>query len=216
RGNTERAGIGSLPGQALALVHEPTTEPAMLPAVVGRLMDPHHGTEHLQLADRGAGRVNPKTRVRNEHIELRVFEAEEYLVSSRGLVVGPQQGQGFRTWLDPAESDFAAADAHTPQAARTKSFPCKEAEIPVLRPILDLRGTDLSLHALDPTPPRDGRLHAGDQVDGLLRRERREAAGLPQSVKGGPGQDERRIDLEKVRAVVRIVEQRAERVEVAV
>src|SRR5207244_5564769 len=99
-----------------------------------------------------------------------------------GFVVEAQQGQSFRTRLDPAESDFAAPDAHTPQAVRTKSFPCEEADVPLLRPILDFRRADLSLHALDATPPRDDRLHAGDQVDGLLRRERRVAAGFPHSV----------------------------------
>src|SRR3989442_15968502 len=118
-----------------------------------------------------------------------------------------------RTGQKHAKTDFAAPDAHTSPYARTKSFTREEADVPLLRPILDFRRADLSLYALDPAPPRDDRLHAGDQVDGLFRRERRVAARFPLPVQGRPGQDERGVDLEEVRPVVRIVEQRAEGIE---
>src|SRR5213594_2685342 len=160
----------------------------MLPAVVRRFVDPHHGTEHFQLPDGRSSGIDAKSRIRNEHVEAGVLEAEEHLVPSGGLVVAPQQCESFEAWLQPAESNFAAPDADTPQAARTKSFPCEKADVPFLRPILDFRCTDLPLHALDPAPPRDDRLHAGDQLDGLLRRERGVAARSPLPVEGGAGQ----------------------------
>src|SRR5207244_7591273 len=202
--------------EALALVHESTAEPAMLPPVVRGLMNPHHGTEHLQLPHGGPGRVNPEPCVRDEHVESRVLDAEEDLDSTGGRVVGAEHREGFRTGCDSSKADLAASNAHASLAGRPKPLTREHAEVSLLRPTLDFRRTDLPLHPLTPPPPRDERLHARDQLDGLLRGHRRIATGSPESVQRRPRQDQRRIDLEKIRTIVRIVEQGPERFEVAI
>src|SRR5438552_4166649 len=216
RGDPDLARVEFLQGEGLAFAHQPTTEPAMLPTVLCGFVNLHHGTEHLQLPYGGSGFVDPEARVGDEDVEPGILDAEEDLVSSGGLVIASEDRERFRAWLDAAESDFPAPHADTPQAEVSKAFPREQPEISLLRTILDFRRPDLALHALDAAPPRHHRLHAGDEVDGLFRRERRVPPGFPESVQGRFGQDQRRIDLQKVRTVVRIFEQRPEGVEVAV
>src|SRR3989449_10523719 len=143
--------IEFVPGDTLALVHEATAEPAMLPPVVRGLMNPHHRTEHLQLPDSRPGRVDPEPRVGDEHVEFRVLDAEEDLDSTGGLVVGAEHREGFVTGRDSSEADHAASNAHASVAGRPKPLTREHAEVSLLRPTLDFRRTDLPLHPLNPT-----------------------------------------------------------------
>src|SRR5437879_1554360 len=188
----------------------------MLPPVLRSLMNPHHGTQHLQFPNGRPSWVDPEPRIRDEHIASRVLDAEEDLDSTGGLVVGAEPRERFRTGCDSSEAHLAAPDAHASLADGPKPLAREHAEISLLRPTLNFRRTDLPLHPLNPTPPRDERLHARDQFDGLFRGHRRIATGSPESVQRRPRQDQRRIDLEKIRTIVRIVEQGPERFEVAI
>src|SRR5438876_2862596 len=134
-----------MPGEALALTHEPTTEAAMLPTVLCGFVNLHHGTEHLQLPDGRAGFVDSESRVGDEHVEPGILDAEEDLVSSGGFVIASEDRERFRAWLDAAESDLPAPHADTPQAALPKPFPRDQPEISLLRTILDFRRPDLAL-----------------------------------------------------------------------
>src|SRR2546430_16590776 len=84
------------------------------------------------------------------------------------------------------------------------------------RTVPDVRRSDFPLDALDATPPRDDCLDARHELDGVLRRQRRKSARRPQPVERRSREDEGWINLQEVRPVVRIVEEGAKRVEVAV
>ena len=62
------------------------------------------------------------------------------------------------------------------EALRPETLLREHTQVSSLRALFDVRCPDLPLDALDPAPSRDDCLDAGDQLDGLVRVERRVTA----------------------------------------
>src|SRR5256712_6097706 len=178
-------------------------------------MNRDHSTEHLQLAH-GCGSVDSEARISHQYVPTRILEAKEQLRASRRLVRFTQRRERFESRLDPAEAHLAASDADASQTGRPKAFAREDAEVTLPRTVPDVLRPDLPLDALDSAPPRDDCLDARHELDGVLRRQRRESARRPKTVERRSREEQGRINLQEVRPVVRILEQSAQRIEVSV
>ena len=114
------------------------------------------------------------------------------------------------------EPDLAAADAVAPLPLGAEALLGPHPQVPLRGAAEDRVRPDLPLDPLDPDPRGDELLHPGYQVRCRLGRERAVPPEGPHRMEPGPFHDERRVDLEHVRTVVGVLEDRAERVEIAV
>src|SRR5208282_4632619 len=209
------AGEPFVPGAFFRGREQPPPEAAMLVLVRPRAFVPDGdlGAYHFELTDDrtvepplGRARRKAKPQEAGDRVGDRVLPRKEPFSAARGPVLGLGQLERFRQWRGPS------ARLPAPQAPAVAALLSEAVESllsKVARPDAgrDQPCGDVSLDALDPDPRRETSLHPSEELRRDGRVVRLVAPRSPVVVERGPGEHQRRVDLEKVRAVIEFVPQ---------
>ena len=216
-----------LPGDPLGLLHEQGPEALVLELGGVPVMDRDNGAVNMQLSHHAAPALDlrpkrvlaqlPQPQQADQNVLLRVLIRNKRLPGVVRVIIPPNELNLLRLHLvmhllnpDLPRPHITTGDLQFLHPGQYK-FP----QVPVVNARGDDRHRDVPLHSVHPQPGRGQGHQLGHDIDQLVRVVAAVLAVLPQLVQACAPDHERRVDLQPVRAELRVLEQLAKALEVA-